>query len=65
MIGGVASGFADYFDIDVVLVRVLLVFGFFFPIPFSIVIVYIICWIIMPDIAKKPKELPQSHYNPE
>jgi phage shock protein C len=60
VIGGVASGLADYFDIDVVLVRVLFVLGFFIPTSFPIVIIYIAFWIAMPDIAKKPKELTEA-----
>ncbi len=57
VIGGVASGLADYFEIDVVLIRVLFVLGFFIPTTFPIVILYIALWIAMPNITKKPKEL--------
>ncbi|GAB3508286.1 PspC domain-containing protein [Emticicia fontis] len=46
MLGGVASGFAEYFDIDVTLVRLLFVIAFFAPIPS--VIPYIVLWAIMP-----------------
>lgn len=51
VIGGVASGLADYFGIDVVLVRVLFVAAFFLPFHFHIVLFYVIAWIIIP---KKP-----------
>ncbi|CAG5009714.1 hypothetical protein DYBT9275_04555 [Dyadobacter sp. CECT 9275] len=61
VIGGVASGLADYLQIDVVIVRVLFVMGFFIPAPFPIVLFYIVLWIVMPDIAKQPKELQESH----
>ena len=47
MLGGVAAGFGDYFDVDPVLVRlgfVLLTFATGIGILF-----YIICWVIMPD----------------
>jgi len=46
MIGGVAAGLAEYFNLDVTLVRVLLVGAFFTPIP--AIIPYIILWIVMP-----------------
>lgn len=48
MIGGVAAGLADYLNIDVVLMRVLLVIAFFFPLPFYLVPCYLIMWMIMP-----------------
>ena len=47
MLGGVAAGFGDYFDVDPVLVRlgfVLLTFATGIGILF-----YVICWVIMPD----------------
>lgn len=46
IIGGVAAGIANYFNVDPVLIRllwVLAVFGFGFGI-----LAYIIAWIIMP-----------------
>ena len=48
MIGGVASGLADYFQTDVTIVRILLVIAFFIPGSFPIVLIYIIMWIVMP-----------------
>ncbi|HEV7379575.1 MAG TPA: PspC domain-containing protein [Dyadobacter sp.] len=48
MIGGVASGLAEYLKIDVTIVRVLLVLAFFIPGTFPIVLVYIALWIVMP-----------------
>jgi phage shock protein C len=47
MIGGVASGLADYLDLDVTLVRVILVAGIFLPFP--VIIPYLIMWAIMPE----------------
>jgi len=48
MIGGVCSGLAQYFDVDVSLVRIvaalLVAFGVGSPI-----IVYIILWIVLPE----------------
>ncbi|WP_353722917.1 PspC domain-containing protein [Dyadobacter sp. 676] len=61
MIGGVASGLADYFGIDVTIVRALLVLAVFIPVTFPVILFYIILWIVMPDIAKRPKELEQGH----
>jgi phage shock protein C len=46
MLGGVMAGMAEYFNIDVTLVRVLAVGAFFTPVP--IVIMYLIMWAIMP-----------------
>ncbi|TLU97977.1 PspC domain-containing protein [Dyadobacter luticola] len=60
MIGGVASGLADHFQIDVSIIRVLLVMAIFIPIPFHVGLLYIILWIVMPDIAKRPKTWEES-----
>jgi phage shock protein C len=46
MIGGVAAGLAEYFNLDITLVRVLFVVAFFAPIP--AIIPYIVLWIVMP-----------------
>lgn len=46
VVGGVAAGLADYFAIDVAIIRVLFVLGFFTPIPS--VIAYIILWVVLP-----------------
>lgn len=54
MLGGVATGFADYFDIDVTWVRVLFVLAVFFPAPFPMVLVYLTLWVVMP--ARKHSE---------
>ena len=51
MLGGVAAGFADYFDIDVTLVRVLFVLAVFIPVSFPILFAYLVLWAVMP--AKK------------
>ena len=51
MIGGVAAGFAEYFNLDVILVRVLMVAAFFAPIP--AVIPYIVLWILLPTKEKQ------------
>lgn len=48
VLGGVASGIAEYLEIDVTIVRVLMVLAFFIPKPFPIVLIYIVLWIVMP-----------------
>jgi phage shock protein PspC (stress-responsive transcriptional regulator) len=48
--GGVAAGFADYFDVDVVLVRLAFVLLALFN---GIgILFYILCWVIMPTEAQ-------------
>jgi phage shock protein PspC (stress-responsive transcriptional regulator) len=56
VIGGVAAGLADYFNIDVVLMRVLFVIAIFIPVPTHMVFLYVILWVVMP---KKPLEMQQ------
>lgn len=55
MLGGVAAGLAEYLDIDVTLIRIILAIGIIAPFP--VVIPYVIMWIVMPvkDLA-----LPQT-----
>ena len=60
VIGGVASGLADYLQIDVTIVRVLLVLAIFIPKPFPIVLIYIILWAVMPANTGQ-KTLEQGH----
>ena len=48
MIAGVCSGLATYFSIDVTLVRILAVLGAIFGFG-SIVIVYLVLWVVMPE----------------
>lgn len=60
MIGGVAAGLAEYFNLDVTLVRVLLVVAFFAPIPS--VIPYIVLWIVMP--TKESAQITTVNYSP-
>lgn len=54
MIGGVAGGLAEYFDIDSTLVRVLFIVVVFLG--GGGIIAYIILWIVVPQ---KPYELPK------
>lgn len=46
-IAGVCSGLAIYFDIDITLVRILFILGFFMG--FSTLLLYIILWIVIPQ----------------
>ncbi|WP_221389775.1 PspC domain-containing protein [Dyadobacter sp. NIV53] len=61
MIGGVASGLADYLQIDVTIVRVLFVLGIFIPAPFPIVLFYIILWMVMPASVKNSEIVKEHH----
>ncbi len=47
VVGGVAAGMAEYFGIDVAVMRVIFVVGFFTPIPS--VIAYLILWMVLPS----------------
>ena len=49
MIGGVMAGIAEYFNIDITLVRVLYIFIAIFSAGFPAILVYIICWVIVPS----------------
>jgi len=55
MIGGVAGGLAEYFDIDSTLIRVLFIVVVFLG--GGGIIAYIILWIVVPQ---KPYEIPKS-----
>ena len=55
MIGGVAGGLAEYFDIDATLIRVLFIVVVFLG--GGGIIAYIILWIVVPE---KPYELPKT-----
>jgi phage shock protein C len=49
MIAGVVGGLAEYLAIDPVLARVLYVVISVFSAAFPGILVYIICWIVMPE----------------
>lgn len=57
MLGGVCLGLAEYFDMDVTLMRIIFALLFFTPIP--IVILYVIMWIVMP-VKDAKKHLPEG-----
>jgi phage shock protein C len=54
-IAGVCTGLAEYFDLDVILVRVLWLVATFFSGIVPGVIAYVIAWIVMPE---EPAALP-------
>jgi phage shock protein C len=54
-IAGVCAGLAEYFDLDVILVRVLWLVATFFSGIIPGVIGYVIAWIVMPE---EPAALP-------
>jgi phage shock protein C len=47
-LGGVCAGFARYFGLDVTLVRILWIALTVLPVPFCGLVVYVVCWIVMP-----------------
>jgi len=58
-IAGVCAGVANYFDMDVTLVRILWILVTIFP-PVPGIVAYIVCWIAMPNApeAVHPNSLP-------
>lgn len=59
-IAGVCAGLAEYFDLDVILVRVLWLVATFFSGIIPGVIGYVIAWIVMPE---EPALLPAPQGN--
>jgi len=53
-IAGVCAGFAEYFDLDVTMVRVVWLISVFLGVGLSL-IAYVVAWIVMPD---EPMTLP-------
>lgn len=49
MIGGVVGGFAEYLGIDPTLARIIYVFGSIISVAFPGILVYVICWLVMPE----------------
>lgn len=62
-VAGVCLGFAEYFDVDVTLVRVVWLIAAFLPIGFAL-IGYVIAWIVMPEepyVVSVPAGAPVPH----
>ena len=51
MIGGVVAGLANYMGMDVSIARVLFVLISIFSAAFPGILVYLICWILIPEEA--------------
>lgn len=49
MIGGVVGGLAEYLGIDPTLARVIYVVGSILSTVFPGMLVYIICWLVIPE----------------
>ncbi len=49
IIAGVLGGFANYFDIDPILIRVIFVVLSIFSAGFPGLLIYLICWIAIPE----------------
>lgn len=62
VLGGVAGGIAEYFDIDPVLVRILFLIALFGA--GASILVYIIMWIIIPVSPYMPENFYHENYNP-
>lgn len=56
MLGGVCAGLAEYFDIDVSLVRLIFVGIALISAIIPMVIFYIIAWIVIPSNSSKDKK---------
>jgi len=50
MIAGVCGGLAEYFDLDVSIIRILFVVLTIFTAAFPGILVYIIMWIVVPEV---------------
>jgi phage shock protein C len=55
MIAGICGGLAEYFDMDVNIMRLLFVAISLLSVLFPMVIFYIIAWIIVPEKEKSKK----------
>ncbi len=62
MIGGVAGGLAEYFEVDSTIVRILFVVGLFMGAGF---LAYILLWIIVPEEPVGTEPAPKNAENPE
>lgn len=63
VIAGVCSGLADYFEIDVILVRLIFILGTISAFPF--LLAYIVLWIITPKNGVEVKNFSEEKYSDE
>jgi len=63
-IAGVCAGFADYFDLDPSLVRIVWILLTFFSGVFPGIVIYLIAWLVMPlapyPVATAPYPTPEQ-----
>jgi len=62
--GGVASGMAQYFEIDPVLMRVIFVLVAIFTAAFPAILAYLILWAIIPPMPVAPAAPPAQAPSP-
>ena len=55
MLGGVCSGLAEYFDVDVSIIRLLLIGVALVTAVLPMTFFYIIAWIVVPQASTKPQ----------
>lgn len=55
MLGGVCAGFAEYFDIDPSIVRILTLVAAVATGFGSFVLAYIVCWVVIPVAGNNPQ----------
>jgi phage shock protein C len=55
MLGGVCGGLAEYFDVDVSIIRLLLIGVGLVTAVLPMTFFYIIAWIVVPQAATKPQ----------
>jgi phage shock protein C len=48
-LAGVCGGFAEYFEMDSTVLRIIWVLAAIFPIPFAAVVGYLVAWLVMPE----------------
>lgn len=53
MIAGVMGGFAEYFGLDVTLLRIVYVIGSILSVAFPGIVVYLILWIVIPKESRR------------
>jgi len=61
MIAGVCAGIANYFDIDVTIIRILFIVGMFSAYPF--ILAYLALWIITPYDKIEVRTSSQDRYS--
>ena len=59
-LGGVCLAIANYLNVEITLVRVIAVLAMLIP-PFPAVLVYIICWVVIPSEENVVQPAPYAH----